>query len=46
MAEMANKTPSWFNKLLKNQDVSNEVLLHFKKQYLTSIGREKENEGS
>lgn len=46
MEETVDKTPTWFNELLKNQDVSNGILLHFKKHYIKSIGREKEIEGS
>jgi hypothetical protein len=38
------KTPTWFNALLKNQIVSKEVLLLFKKHYLTSNKEERENE--
>jgi len=45
MGKKPHKTPSWFNELLKNQVVSKEILLHFKKHYLKPIGMEEENEG-
>jgi hypothetical protein len=38
------KTPTWFNTLLENQKVSKDVLLHFKKHYLTTNKEERENE--
>jgi hypothetical protein len=38
------ETSPWFNELLKRQDVSKDVLLYFKKHYLTSNDMEVENE--
>lgn len=44
VTEKARNTPSWFNNALKNQDVSKDVLLHFKKHYLTPSGKEENHE--
>jgi hypothetical protein len=34
--------PDWLDELLKGQEVSKEVLLHFKEHYLTSNQKESE----
>lgn len=44
MAEKTHKTPPWFSKALENQKVSKEILLHFKKNYLTPKSMEEDNE--
>lgn len=44
MAEKANNTPSWFENAIKNQEVSKEVLMHFKTHYLKTNELEVKNE--